>query len=123
MWWDHLENLQGSFEGQKNGTATLSCSINVGDFFFLSACRECHRGGIAPGWRIVHKNHVTVDNRLDNLELIRCKGMEPLICQMEDEHSGCHTKNRESSLYWITVTQLLGDPQEMVCSVTSFVIS
>uniref|UniRef100_A0A0B6ZD72 MYND-type domain-containing protein n=1 Tax=Arion vulgaris TaxID=1028688 RepID=A0A0B6ZD72_9EUPU len=73
---------------------------------------ERHNGGIAPGWRVVHKNHVTVDNRLDNLELVKDSGMDALPRQ-HDEPPGSQTKNRENSLYWITVTQLIGDPLEM----------
>lgn len=56
---------------------------------------------------------MTVDNRLDNLELVRDNGMDAVPGQ-HDEASGGVMKNRENSLYWITVTQLLGDPHEMV---------
>ena len=86
--------------------------------------REHHRGGVATGWKVIHKNNVTVDNRLDNLELVKDSGkrLQPLP---RDDEGAVETagpsgrrrgvkSSRENSLYWITITQLLGDSLEMV---------
>lgn len=89
-----------------NAIYLLSSSLSL-----FHSLREKHRGGVAPGWHVVHKNQVTVDNRLDNLCLARVGEHRP--APHRTEATG---KNMEASLYWITVQQLLGDPMEQVSS-------
>lgn len=80
--------------------------------FFLWFSRERHRGGVASGWKVVHRNGITVDNRLENLMLV------PMDTQLVYDELPS-TKNREQSLYWMAVQQLQVAPLECVgCSWT-----
>ncbi|KAL5011307.1 hypothetical protein ScPMuIL_009858 [Solemya velum] len=67
---------------------------------------EKHCGGVAPGWKVVHRNGVTVDNRLENLIIVS----DGLVDKHIDQPS--NKANREQSLYWIAVQQLQIDPLE-----------
>lgn len=78
--------------------------------------REMHCGGIAPGWKVVHKNGISVDNRLDNLILTPVKGR---FIPNSDEEANLKN-NKEQSLYWLAIQQLPTDPlQEVIVSVSS----
>ena len=59
---------------------------------------------------MVHKNNVTVDNRMDNLVLV------PENCSYKHFEEPSNKFNREQSLYWIAVQHLLIDSLEVVCN-------
>ncbi|XP_065067751.1 zinc finger MYND domain-containing protein 19-like isoform X2 [Rhopilema esculentum] len=65
-------------------------------------------GNIAPGFRINHKNGVTVDNRLQNLELIPaaslpCSSKENDVAISIQES---HNWSLEDTLYWKAISQI-----------------
>lgn len=65
----------------------------------ISCSREKHFGGIAPGYKVMHKNGITVDNRLENL----------ILCP-EGISENCSSDNIEDSLYW---SAIIGMPHEV----------
>jgi len=84
---------------------------------------ERHHGGIAHGWTVVHKNCVTVDNRLENLMLVpstvaaRWCGHGSHVSQVIGSR-GVHvsndkeTSNQDVSLYSLAMQQLPFDPDD-----------
>ena len=66
--------------------------------------RETHRGGIAPGWKVIHINNISVDNRLENLALVPMGAPQPSET----------VQHREHTLYWVAIQQLPADPVEEV---------
>ncbi|KAL4219435.1 Zinc finger MYND domain-containing protein 19 [Mactra antiquata] len=60
---------------------------------------ERHSGGIAPGWKVIHKNNNTVDNRFENL----CLVPEHYKCISNVEVESVSKTNQ--SLYWIAIEQ------------------
>lgn len=63
---------------------------------------EKHFGGIAPGFKVIHKNGITMDNRLENL----------MLCPVGSKHLlHFNSKNVQDSLYW---SAIVGMPHEVV---------
>lgn len=126
----HQYTFEAKLEVDKNGNGAkifAFCYIyergRDSGLFVHNLLWERHRGGIAPGFRVVHKNCVTVDNRLENLVLV-----PELMAERWCTHT-THTSTAQSSstfydsketpihdidnsLYWMAIQQLPYDPAD-----------
>jgi len=75
----------------KEGKETARCLHNM--------LWEKYRGVISPGYKVVHKNGITVDNRLDNLTITKSVDYTKL-------KSSCH-----GNLYYTAICQL---PEDLI---------
>ncbi|XP_032230284.1 zinc finger MYND domain-containing protein 19 [Nematostella vectensis] len=73
--------------------------------YFHDYIWERHCGGIAPGFKVFHKNGVTVDNRLCNLFVMpydsKFRG-----CQHQKSGCGANEPSDDQNLYWTAVSRL-----------------
>ncbi|XP_064457532.1 zinc finger MYND domain-containing protein 19-like isoform X2 [Ornithodoros turicata] len=67
---------------------------------------ERHYGGIAPGFHVVHRNGIAMDNRLENLALTVIDGMAPHRIALGAVPVLQPPKQREQTLYWAAIQQL-----------------
>lgn len=80
---------------------------------------ERHHGGVAPGWTVVHRNCVTVDNRIDNLVVVPST-LVSSWCQHTHHNTELHSTDskegarpdQQMSLYFMAMQQLPFDPAD-----------
>lgn len=80
----------------------------TGGCYFHEYVWERHCGGIAPGFRVAHKNCVTVDNRMQNLCLVPCGNKHKRFKADKEESVSCNSNQprEDQSLYWMAVSRL-----------------
>ncbi|XP_027055226.1 zinc finger MYND domain-containing protein 19-like, partial [Pocillopora damicornis] len=80
--------------------------------YFHEYIWERHCGGIAPGFRVCHKNGVTVDNRLNNLCVVPSPQSKDSKVKSSSADSAGHSNNcgseprEDQRLYWMAVCRL-----------------
>jgi len=78
---------------------------------------ERYCGGAAPGWKVIHQNGVTVDNRLENLVLVpeqQPRRQIAAVSPASAKSSAATTRagaadSMEHSIYWRAMQQLPAD--------------
>jgi len=71
-----------------------------------------HHGGVADGWSVVHRNCVTVDNRLENLMLVPSSMVSRWCGHVDQRHVTRGSKDQDMSLYHLAMQQLPFDPED-----------
>ncbi|KXJ23612.1 zinc finger MYND domain-containing protein 19 [Exaiptasia diaphana] len=88
--------------------------------YFHEYIWERHCGGVAPGFKVIHKNGVTVDNRLYNLTIVpnNCKKYK----RQRTEKMDCYGEpSEDQSIYWTAVSRIPPpEPHEEELSCTSY---
>lgn len=76
--------------------------------YFHEYIWERHCGGVAPGFRVCHKNGVTVDNRLNNLCILPSANESSNVqLKSTERNNNCGSEPREDQrLYWMAVSRL-----------------
>ncbi|CAH3169107.1 unnamed protein product [Porites lobata] len=76
--------------------------------YFHEYIWERHCGGVAPGFRVCHKNGVTVDNRLNNLCIVPSANENSNVqLKCSERNNNCGSEPREDQrLYWMAVSRL-----------------
>jgi len=120
----HQYTFEAKIEIDKNGNGAkifAFCYIHSGGRgsgqLVQDLVWERHCGGVAPGFTVVHRNCVTVDNRLENLVLVP----QPLAgrwCSHTTHSATSHQykdfseSHLDSSLYWMAIQQIPYDPAD-----------
>ena len=121
----HQYSFEARIEIDKNGNGAkiyAFCYIfergRADGHFVHNLVWERHCGGIAPGYSVIHKNCVTMDNRLENLTLVP-SALAGRWCTHSTHSSQLHKDTQDphpdTSLYTMAIQQVPYDPADEVC--------